>query len=123
MSSPSRDTQYERTRLPSVPRLPESYGGDDRFACIGKIHVFVSCFVIRDRKHTSHRYHGYRSDFRIGPEMDPVWTQFSIVGSVKICKCLSCLVDLEGFEPSTSSMPWKRAPNCATGPWEELSSL
>ena len=26
------------------------------------------------------------------------------------------LVDLEGFEPSTSSMPWKRAPNCATGP-------
>ena len=29
---------------------------------------------------------------------------------------VSCLVDLEGFEPSTSSMPWKRAPNCATGP-------
>jgi hypothetical protein len=25
-------------------------------------------------------------------------------------------VDLDGFEPSTSSMPWKRAPNCATGP-------
>ena len=29
---------------------------------------------------------------------------------------LGCLVDLDGFEPSTSSMPWKRAPNCATGP-------
>jgi hypothetical protein len=27
------------------------------------------------------------------------------------------LVDLDGFEPSTSSMPWKRAPNCATGPF------
>ena len=26
------------------------------------------------------------------------------------------LVDLQGFEPWTSSMPWKRAPNCATGP-------
>jgi hypothetical protein len=26
------------------------------------------------------------------------------------------LVDLVGFEPTTSSMPWKRAPNCATGP-------
>jgi hypothetical protein len=26
------------------------------------------------------------------------------------------LVDLEGFEPSTSSMPLRRAPNCATGP-------
>ena len=26
------------------------------------------------------------------------------------------LVDLIGFEPMTSSMPWKRAPNCATGP-------
>ncbi len=25
-------------------------------------------------------------------------------------------VDLEGFEPSTSSMPLRRAPNCATGP-------
>ena len=26
------------------------------------------------------------------------------------------LVDLVGFEPTTSSMPLKRAPNCATGP-------
>ncbi len=25
-------------------------------------------------------------------------------------------MDLIGFEPMTSSMPWKRAPNCATGP-------
>ena len=25
-------------------------------------------------------------------------------------------MDLVGFEPTTSSMPWKRAPNCATGP-------
>jgi hypothetical protein len=31
-------------------------------------------------------------------------------------KLLKGLVDLDGFEPSTSSMPWKRAPNCATGP-------
>jgi hypothetical protein len=27
-------------------------------------------------------------------------------------------VDLVGFEPTTSSMPWKRAPNCATGPFD-----
>src|ERR1022692_2383231 len=26
------------------------------------------------------------------------------------------MVDLVGFEPTTSSMPWKRAPSCATGP-------
>jgi hypothetical protein len=26
------------------------------------------------------------------------------------------LVDLIGIEPMTSSMPWKRAPSCATGP-------
>jgi hypothetical protein len=26
------------------------------------------------------------------------------------------MVDLIGIEPMTSSMPWKRAPNCATGP-------
>ncbi len=38
-------------------------------------------------------------------------------------KLLEILVDLEGFEPSTSSMPWKRAPNCATGPSEGLLFL
>ena len=25
-------------------------------------------------------------------------------------------MDLVGIEPTTSSMPWKRAPSCATGP-------
>src|SRR3954454_3844619 len=38
------------------------------------------------------------------------------------CKCLKRLVDLNGFEPLTSSMPWKRAPNCATGPLREAIS-
>jgi hypothetical protein len=28
-------------------------------------------------------------------------------------------VDLVGIEPTTSSMPWKRAPSCATGPREK----
>jgi hypothetical protein len=27
-------------------------------------------------------------------------------------------VDLVGIEPTTSSMPWKRAPSCATGPFD-----
>ena len=31
---------------------------------------------------------------------------------------LEILVDLVGIEPTTSSMPWKRAPSCATGPRE-----
>ena len=31
-------------------------------------------------------------------------------------KSLRMLVDLAGIEPATSSMPWKRAPSCATGP-------
>jgi hypothetical protein len=31
-------------------------------------------------------------------------------------KLLKDLVDLIGIEPMTSSMPWKRAPSCATGP-------
>ena len=31
-------------------------------------------------------------------------------------KLLGLLVDLVGIEPTTSSMPWKRAPSCATGP-------
>ena len=26
-------------------------------------------------------------------------------------------MDLVGIEPTTSSMPWKRAPSCATGPF------
>src|SRR5215471_18950223 len=31
------------------------------------------------------------------------------------------LVDLVRFELTTSSMPWKRAPNCATGPLTEIN--
>ena len=37
---------------------------------------------------------------------------------MSVSLCGISLVDLDGFEPSTSSMPWKRAPNCATGPHE-----
>ena len=37
-------------------------------------------------------------------------------------KWLKELVDLERFELSTSSMPWKRAPNCATGPDKQVFS-
>jgi hypothetical protein len=33
------------------------------------------------------------------------------------------LVDLTGIEPVTSSMPWKRAPSCATGPLRRKDSL
>jgi hypothetical protein len=33
-------------------------------------------------------------------------------------QALGDLVDLVGIEPTTSSMPWKRAPSCATGPLE-----
>jgi hypothetical protein len=33
------------------------------------------------------------------------------------------MVDLVGIEPTTSSMPWKRAPSCATGPQTHLSLL
>ena len=29
---------------------------------------------------------------------------------------IEIMVDLVGIEPTTSSMPWKRAPSCATGP-------
>ena len=50
-------------------------------------------------------------------------TQVSITGKnfgVKMArgaKPLRDLVDLVGIEPTTSSMPWKRAPSCATGPF------
>jgi hypothetical protein len=33
------------------------------------------------------------------------------------------MVDLVGIEPTTSSMPWKRAPSCATGPRANTSIL
>jgi hypothetical protein len=33
------------------------------------------------------------------------------------------LVDLTGIEPVTSSMPWKRAPSCATGPQRQQHPL
>src|SRR5579884_213596 len=121
LSSPSRDTEYERASLPSLPRLPDH---SRRF--VGwfiDLHVegkFMSSSSVSryeiENMPTIATTATVASEFEIGPELDPVWTQFSIVGNVEVCKCLSCLVDLEGFEPSTSSMPWKRAPNCATGP-------
>ena len=39
-------------------------------------------------------------------------------GALKLARerSISCLVDLVGIEPTTSSMPWERAPSCATGP-------
>jgi hypothetical protein len=43
-----------------------------------------------------------RSQLRYGPD----W----------FLQCGTVAVDLEGFEPSTSSVRLKRAPNCATGP-------
>src|SRR5699024_8785804 len=33
------------------------------------------------------------------------------------CSSTSEIVELRGFEPLTSSMPWKRATNCAIAPW------
>ena len=66
----------------------------------------------RDRKVRELRNGGYRTIVR------------ELCGRPKLPmlrKLLRNLVDLEGFEPSTSSMPWKRAPNCATGPaWVRL---
>ena len=38
------------------------------------------------------------------------------VKAVATPELLRDLVDLVGIEPTTSSMPWKRAPSCATGP-------
>ena len=36
-------------------------------------------------------------------------------------RCGSFLVDLMGFEPTTSRMRTERAPNCATGPNNQFS--
>ena len=33
------------------------------------------------------------------------------------------LVDLKGFEPSTSRMRTERAPNCATGPYQNYNPI
>ena len=43
-------------------------------------------------------------------------TQTPFPRALALSKLLRDLVDLVGFEPTTSSMPWKRAPSCATGP-------
>jgi hypothetical protein len=43
-------------------------------------------------------------------------TQTPWLRALSLSKLLRELVDLVGIEPTTSSMPWKRAPSCATGP-------
>jgi hypothetical protein len=50
---------------------------------------------------------------RYRKEVFRICTGIPEVLSVKSCRIL---VDLVRFELTTSSMPWKRAPNCATGP-------
>jgi hypothetical protein len=40
----------------------------------------------------------------------------AVVPTLPRSELLGELVDLVGIEPTTSSMPWKRAPSCATGP-------
>src|SRR5579864_1824752 len=44
-------------------------------------------------------------------------------GSAHRCCAERKLVDLVGIEPTTSSMPWKRAPSCATGPQSKAGQL
>ena len=46
-------------------------------------------------------------------------TQMAWSKALTLSELLGELVDLVGIEPTTSSMPWKRAPSCATGPLEE----
>src|SRR3954449_11609010 len=48
-----------------------------------------------------------------------IWIGGSELFRLKLGK----LVDLIGFEPMTSSMPWKRAPNCATGPLRKIYTV
>jgi hypothetical protein len=48
--------------------------------------------------------------------MTQTMTQMSRLQAFAQSKLLRELVDLVGIEPTTSSMPWKRAPSCATGP-------
>src|ERR1019366_2001479 len=52
--------------------------------------------------------------------MTQTMTQTPWLRALVLSKLLRDLVDLAGIEPATSSMPWKRAPSCATGPllWE-----
>ena len=47
---------------------------------------------------------------------------------VRLLRCklpysIENMVDLVRFELTTSSMPWKRAPNCATGPLFAISNI
>ena len=59
-------------------------------------------------RHVAQRREGLRMAADSGFPATPRGTLPILVGEI--------LVDLVGFEPTTSSMPWKRAPSCATGP-------
>ena len=48
--------------------------------------------------------------------MTQTMTQTPSLSAFAPSKLFGELVDLAGIEPATSSMPWKRAPSCATGP-------
>ena len=63
------------------------------------------------------------AELRLLPNLKEVTRGASVLLPNRKVGCLQVaenLVDLVGIEPTTSSMPWKRAPSCATGPRENL---
>src|ERR1700722_8019060 len=77
------------------------------------------------------RTQGHGSTARFVPTTNNSRSDRLLVGAVRVplpwCliakKRREFLVDLIGIEPMTSSMPWKRAPSCATGPQRQQHPL
>jgi hypothetical protein len=59
------------------------------------------------------------TELRLLPHLEEVTRRTSLLlpnRKAGYLQVVENMVDLVGIEPTTSSMPWKRAPSCATGP-------
>ena len=137
---------FERVYAPLTAGLLQTVPGDTKFSCNANLNLTssTSASVMSWTRSwaTSAKDRGLKSrnefkslaidssrsakwNFRrclrtagLGPDKKYYYCErrFSPFELVEMTSIVCKLVDLDGFEPSTSSMPWKRAPNCATGP-------
>ncbi len=63
-----------------------------------------------------HRFRSAGVNSQVRVNQFPLFTTKCYQTASEEFRKLLKLVDLVGIEPTTSSMPWKRAPSCATGP-------
>jgi len=122
--SPLHGLRFHDLRHHAITELAESQAND---SIIREIAGHVSPKMLANYSHvrmeTQRKVLDVLSDRGSTGGMAQTTTQIRQRNPLKTRNRLKKLVEPKGFEPSTSSMPSRRAPNCATAPQFEQNSL